>query len=74
MKLKEELYRVVRTKKNTEAVYDLNGRTEGRGAYICKNSFECLKKAKKSRNFERSLSCKVKKNLYEIIEEAFLKK
>ncbi len=34
---------------------DPSGRAKGRGAYICKNSIDCLEKAYKRRALERTL-------------------
>ncbi len=52
MKKKEELIRVVRVKGEKPEI-DLTFKAQGRGAYICKSD-ECLKKAEKSRAFERA--------------------
>lgn len=38
---------------------DTTGRAKGRGAYLCKDSSECLEKAYKRRALERSLSVSV---------------
>ena len=54
MKSKNELIRVIKTPEN-EIVLDATGRKNGRGAYICSN-MECLKKARKSKGLERSLT------------------
>lgn len=74
MKEKRELIRVVKapdTKdENGEIIakgeisLDLTGRKAGRGAYVCKN-LACFEKARKSRRFERSLSCKIPDEVYE---------
>lgn len=74
MKEKRELIRVVKapdTKdENGEIIakgeisLDLTGRKAGRGAYVCRN-LACFEKARKSRRFERSLSCKIPDEVYE---------
>ena len=46
-KPKEELDRYVVRPMEKAYIYDETGRAPGRGAYICKGSEECLKKAKK---------------------------
>ncbi|MBQ9757409.1 MAG: YlxR family protein [Clostridia bacterium] len=66
VKEKQQLLRIVKNKDGV--VTDLSGKAPGRGAYICKNG-ECLKKAKKSRALERSLSCSIDAELYEKLEE-----
>ena len=54
---KSALIRVVRSPDGGVSV-DLKGKKSGRGAYICKDE-ECLKKALKSRRFERDLEVKI---------------
>lgn len=66
VKEKTLLVRIVRYK--GDASVDLTGKACGRGAYICKNG-ECIKKARKSRALERSLSCGVDAGIYEKLEE-----
>ena len=74
MKEKRELIRVVKapdTKdENGEIIakgeisLDLTGRKAGRGAYVCRN-LACFENARKTRRFERSLSCKIPDEVYE---------
>ena len=66
MKPKKELIRVVKTPEG-EICLDFTGKKNGRGAYICRNT-ECLAKAEKTRRFERSFSCKIEKDIYEVME------
>lgn len=54
---KKELVRVVRSKEGYISV-DLTGKKSGRGAYVCK-SVECLKKARKTKRFERAFECQI---------------
>ncbi|RPF47766.1 hypothetical protein EDD70_0566 [Hydrogenoanaerobacterium saccharovorans] len=67
MKPKKELIRVV---KSPEGVISLDtvGKKPGRGAYVC-NNIECLKKARKTRRFERSFSCQIPEEVYNRMEE-----
>lgn len=74
MKEKRELIRVVKAPdakdENGEIIakgeisLDLTGRKAGRGAYVCRN-LACFEKARKTRRFERSLSCKIPDEVYE---------
>ena len=66
MKPKKELVRVVKSKEG-EISLDLTGKKSGRGAYICRNP-ECLKKARKSRRFEKSFSCRISDEIYDGME------
>lgn len=68
MKPKRELIRVVKPKEG-EISLDLTGRLPGRGAYLCRNA-ECLRMAQKSRRLERSFSCKVEPEVYEVMLHA----
>ena len=64
MKEKRQLVRIV---KAPESV-DTTGKKPGRGAYICKGSPECLKKARKAGRLERAFSCKIPEQVYERLE------
>ena len=66
MKPKKELVRVVKSKEG-EISLDLTGKKPGRGAYICKSA-ECFSKARKSRRFEKTFSCKIDEELYDEME------
>ena len=70
MKPKKELVRVVKSPEG-EISLDLTGRKPGRGAYDCKNA-ECLKKARKTRRFERAFSCGIPDEVYGRMEEEML--
>lgn len=65
IKDKDLLIRIA--KKNEMVFIDSEGKSDGRGAYICKTG-ECLGKARKARALERSLSCKVEPSVYDILE------
>lgn len=66
MKSKKELVRVVKNKEGDVSL-DLTGKKAGRGAYVC-NSLECLKKARKSRGFERAFSQRIDDEIYNQME------
>lgn len=68
MKPKRELIRVVKPK-DGEVSLDFTGKAAGRGAYLCKSA-ECLQMAQKSRRLERSFSCKVAPEVYEVMLHA----
>ena len=63
MKPKMELLRVVKPQ-DGDAHIDFNGRSPGRGAYVCK-SVECLKKAEKTRALDRALEAKIDPEVFE---------
>ena len=67
MKSKKELVRVVRNKED-EISLDLTGKKAGRGAYVCP-ALSCLQKARKSRGFERALSCRIPDEIYDRMEQ-----
>ena len=67
MKNKKELVRVVKNKEG-EVSLDLTGKKAGRGAYVCK-ALACLQKARKTRGFERALSCKIPEEVYDRMEQ-----
>lgn len=60
---KKSLIRVVKSKE-AEVRVDFSGKLGGRGAYIC-NSTDCLRAAIKNKGLERSLKCKIPKELIE---------
>ncbi len=66
-KPKKELLRVVRDPEGQISL-DFTGKKSGRGAYIC-HSLKCLKKARKSKRLERSLSCEIPEEVYDRMEE-----
>ena len=68
MKPKRELIRVVKPKEG-EISLDKTGKLAGRGAYICPKT-ECLVLARKNRRLERSFSCKIDPEVYEVMEHA----
>ena len=67
MKPKKELIRAVRSAEGQISL-DFKGKASGRGAYVCPDR-ECLKKAIKSRAFERAFSCAIPPEIYEQLTE-----
>ena len=78
MKPKKDLIRVVKApakaaaaEENETAIpeisIDLTGKKPGRGAYLCRD-LECLKKARKSRRFEKAFACKIPDVVYDKME------
>lgn len=65
-KSKKELVRVVKSPAG-EISLDLTGKKPGRGAYVCP-CVECLKKARKTRRFERAFSCQIPEEVYDAME------
>lgn len=66
-KPKNELLRVVKNKLG-EVDIDLQGKANGRGAYICK-SLECIDQAEKANRLSNALRTKVSKDLYEKLRQ-----
>ena len=66
MRNKKELIRIVHNNEN-EIFLDETGKKNGRGAYVCKSS-ECLAKAIKNKGLERSFSCAIPKEIYDILK------
>lgn len=64
---KKELIRVVRNSEG-EVSIDLVGKKPGKGAYICR-SVDCFRLARKSKSFERSLSCSIPSEVFDLMEE-----
>jgi len=67
MKPKKELVRVVKSAEG-EVSLDLTGKKSGRGAYVC-NSLACLKKARKTRRFEKAFSCQISEEVFNLMEK-----
>ncbi len=68
MKPKKELIRVVKSPEG-EISLDFTGKKAGRGAYLCRSQ-ECLGSAQKSRRLEKSFSCRVQPEVYEVMMNA----
>lgn len=68
-KPKKELLRIVRSDE-TSVSFDPGGRSNGRGAYICKD-IDCLNKALKTRRLERSLEVTLGDELINELKKMF---
>ena len=67
MKEKKELVRVVRAPDGLISL-DTTGRSNGRGAYVCRNAL-CLQAARKAKRLEKAFGCAVPANVYDRLEE-----
>lgn len=65
---KRELIRVVKPKEGDISL-DMTGKLPGRGAYICRSA-ACLRLAQKNRRLERSFSCRIAPEIYEVMANA----
>lgn len=65
---KRDLIRVVKPKEG-EISLDMTGKLAGRGAYICRRE-ECLRLAQKNRRLEKSFSCRIEPEVYEVMANA----
>jgi predicted RNA-binding protein YlxR (DUF448 family) len=61
--LKNELFRIVRTKEG-EVLVDLSGKHNGRGAYL-KRDKDIILKARKSKSLDKKLEVSVPDSIYE---------
>jgi len=64
---KSNFIRIVRVK-NREIKLDNTHKSQGRGAYLCKD-LDCLKKVQKSRRFNRVFKCQIQDEIYAQIKE-----
>lgn len=69
---KKQLLRIVRTKDGTFFV-DVGGKSDGRGAYICRSP-ECAKKLFKAKLLDRVFKTSIPQSVYENLEEELLGK
>ena len=69
---KKDLLRIVRDKEGNISV-DVTGKSNGRGAYICKKA-ECYKKLKKAKLLDRVFAMQVAAEVYDAVEEELLAK
>ena len=67
MKEKKELIRVVRAPDGLISL-DTTGRSNGRGAYVCR-SLLCLQAARKAKRLEKAFGCAIPANVYDRLEE-----
>ena len=70
---KKELLRIVKTKDGNDGEFlvDKTGKSDGRGAYICRSP-ECAKKLFKAKLLDRIFKTGVPAAIYEKIEEELL--
>lgn len=71
MLAKKELIRVVKTPED-EVLIDLTGKKSGRGAYLC-GKVSCFKLARKQRSLDKALKHAVAADVYEQLEQDFVK-
>ncbi len=64
-----EMIRICRTPSG-EACIDTKGKSDGRGAYLCRDR-ACIEKARAGRRIERALSCRVPDEIYEKLGELY---
>lgn len=68
IKPKKELIRIVKSPEG-EIFLDFKGKKAGRGAYLCKDA-ACLELARKQHRIEKSFSCRVEPEVYEVMLNA----
>lgn len=68
---KKELIRVVKTPQE-DILIDITGKKAGRGAYLC-GKVSCFKLAKKNRAFDRALKHAVSADIYDQLEQDFIR-
>ena len=66
-KPKKELIRVVRLASDGTIALDPTGKASGRGAYLCSDDPECLRKAIKSKALERILEQSVGEEVFDAL-------
>ena len=66
---KKDFIKVVKNK-NGEIGIELTLKLDGRGAYLCKNE-ECIKKAIKTKIFNKVFKSNISQNFYEGLENEF---
>ena len=66
MKPKDTLFRIVRQSDN-KMIFDVSGKLDGRGAYVCKNE-KCIFRAIKENRFARVLKAVSEQDIKEILE------
>ncbi len=69
---KKDLLRIVKDKEGNISV-DVTGKSNGRGAYICKKA-ECFKKLHKAKLLDRAFAMQVSAEVYNAVEEELLAK
>ena len=67
MKDKKGLIRLNKSK-DGKIIIDFDGKTDGRGAYICKDG-ECISKLEKNKAFNRAYKTQVADEIYKSLKE-----
>ena len=67
MKPKKELVRIVKSPEGDISV-DMNGKKNGRGAYICPDN-ACLTKARKAGRLEKNFECRIPDEVYAVLQK-----
>ena len=62
LRRKEEMVRIIRTPEG-EVLIDRTGKKNGRGAYLCPDDPECLKKALQKKTLEKALKTAIPENV-----------
>ena len=70
IKSEKDLVRVVKPK-DGDIFIDPTGKSNGRGAYICR-SLSCLKKARKSKGLDRSFKTSISEEVYDALEKEMM--
>ncbi|MBQ3053872.1 MAG: DUF448 domain-containing protein [Clostridia bacterium] len=69
---KPQVLRVVKNKEG-EILFDIKGKLEGRGAYVCKST-ECLEKAIKTNALKRALKSEIPQEIITLLREEISRK
>lgn len=69
-KEKSDLIRIVKPKDGAVFV-DATGKSNGRGAYVCKNA-ECIEKAEKKKILQRVFSSEIDESLFDSMKEILI--
>ena len=69
MKEKKDMFRILKLPQG-EVVYDVSGKMNGRGAYLCK-SYECFCNARKNKRIERAFKKNIPTIIYDSLEKEF---
>ena len=70
MKDKRQLLRIVKNKEG-QVFVDMQGKQNGRGAYVCKDK-ECLTKLIKQKSLNKTFKMNITEDIYKQIEEVIV--
>lgn len=65
---KDEFFRIVKTSTN-EIILDENGKSFGRGCYVCKNE-DCCNKLKKNKALNRAYKTNITEVVYDKLQQS----